>query len=117
MPAYTTIRDIIQKTSRTELEKCFREYSANLREEKKEKMIVSCDGKVLKGSFDHFHDAKVIHILSVFANQEKLILAHEEVEEKTNEIPVAQQLIQNSGLTDVIFTFDGLHCQKNAPIC
>ena len=114
MPAYTTIRDIIQKTSTTELEKCFREYSAALVEEKEGRMVLSCDGKVLRGSFDHFHDAKAIQILSVFASQDHLILAHEAVEDKTNEIPVAQKLIKNLGLTNVIFTFDALHCQKNA---
>lgn len=117
MPAYTTIRDIIQKTSATELEKCFRAYSATLIEEKEDRMVLSCDGKVLKGSFDHFHDAKAIQILSVFATQDHLILAHEEVEDKTNEIPVAQQLIKNLGLREAIFTFDALHCQKNIGSC
>jgi hypothetical protein len=114
MPAYTTIRDIIRKTSPTELERCFREYSATLVTEPTGKLVVNCDGKQLRGSFDHFNDAKAIEILSVFASEEQIILAHEEIAQKTNEIPVAQQLMQQLGLTNAIFTFDALNCQKNA---
>ncbi len=112
MPAYTTIRGIIQETSSTELEKCFRQYSASLLEKKEGKIYISFDGKVLRGSFDHFNDAKAIQILSAFLEQEQIILAHEEIETKTNEIPVAQQLMQMFDIAGAIFTFDALHCQK-----
>jgi nucleoside-diphosphate-sugar epimerase len=52
----------------------------------------------------------VLHMFSY----DNIILAHEEIEAKTNEIPVAQELIQKLGLTDCVFTFDALHCKKNA---
>lgn len=112
MPAYTTIRDIIQGTSGAELEKCFREYSAALVESNEQKRFVSCDGKVLRGSFDHFKDRKAIQVLSAFLSDNKIILAHEEIAAKTNEIPTAQGLIEALGLTGCIFTFDALHCQE-----
>ena len=116
MPAYTTIRDIIQRTNGAELEKSFRAYSSELgdQEQNKVKVFVGCDGKVLRGSFDHFHDQRAIQILSAFTSQENIILAHEEIGVKTNEIPVAQQLMKKLGLTGCVFTFDALPCQKNA---
>jgi hypothetical protein len=114
MPAYTTIRDIIQGTNGEELEQSFRKYSASLHNQGEKQVFIGYDGKVLRGSFDHFKDQKAIQILSAFASNENIILAHEEIEAKTNEIPVAQELIEKLGLTDCVFTFDALHCQKNA---
>lgn len=110
-PSYTTIRAIIQATSASKLEECFREYSAKLDEPSAGLKQVVIDGKVLKGSFDHFSDQKAIQLLSFFLAESKIILAHEEIAVKTNEIPTAQALIQELGLSGCLFTLDALHCQ------
>ena len=112
MPAHTTLRDIIQGTSRTELEKSFRQYSQELAKSDCHKQFIGCDGKVLRGSFDHFNDHKAVQILSAFGSDNRIILAHEEIATKTNEIPTAQRLMQELGLSGYIFTFDALHCQE-----
>ncbi len=91
MPAYTTIRDIIQGTTGTEIEQSFREYRARLAESEGEKQVIGCDGKVLRGSFDPFKDQKAVQILSAFVSDSRIILAHEEIASKTNEIPTAQR--------------------------
>lgn len=112
MPAYTTIRNIIQGTSGMELEQSFREYSEVLANGDGKKQFIGCDGKVLRGSFDHFNDQKAIQVLSAFVSDSHIILAHEEIATKTNEIPTAQRLIEELGLSGYIFTFDALHCQE-----
>lgn len=112
MPAYTSIRDIIQGTSGAELEQSFRQYSQVLAASETEKQFIGCDGKVLQGSFDHFQDQKAVQILSVFVSDSQIILAHEEIARKTNEIPTAQMLMETLGLSGYIFTFDAFHCQK-----
>jgi hypothetical protein len=48
------------------------------------------DGKALKGSFDAFNDAKARQILSAFAVETALVLAHIVIDEKSNEIPAVQ---------------------------
>jgi predicted transposase YbfD/YdcC len=112
MPAYTTIRDIIQGTSSAELEAGFRAYSAELAVSESPNRFVNFDGKVVRGSFDHFQDQKAIQVFSAFWADARLILAHEEIAEKTNEIPTAQALFTQLGLSDCSFTFDALHCQE-----
>ena len=92
LPAYTTIRAIIQGTSSEEIEASFRQYSDFLVDTATGKRFVAFDGKVLRGSFDHFRDQKAIQILSAFLTNSRIILAHEEIAEKTNEIPTAQEL-------------------------
>ncbi len=112
MPAHTTIRNIIHGTSGSELEQCFRQYSAILAGNDNTKRFISCDGKVLRGSFDRFKDQKAVQVLSAFLSDSHIILAHEEIAKKTNEIPIAQNLIESLNLTGCIFTFDALHCQE-----
>jgi len=112
-PAYTTVRDIIRGICAKELETCFRKYSSSLDREKTEGLVsVAVDGKVLRKSFDKFNDREAIAILSFFETGSDIILAHEVVSSKTNEIPVAQSLITALDLGDVVYTFDALHCQK-----
>ncbi len=111
-PAYTTVRNIIMNTSGDELERSFREYSKSLTEERAAGSFINCDGKTLRGSFDHFKDQKSLQVLSAFINSCDIILAHEEIEVKSNEIPAARKLIKELGLSDCIFTFDALHCQE-----
>jgi hypothetical protein len=113
-PGYTSIRNIIQGTNKKGLEKAFRGYAKALHGllSKGGYVFAGLDGKVVRGSFDHFQDQKAIQILSAFLSEPKLILAHETIEEKTNEIPVAQELFEALGLKNVIFTLDALHIQK-----
>ena len=75
--------------------------------------FVAIDGKTLRGSFDAFSDRKAAHVLSAFAVDHRIILAHEVVGETSNEIPAVQTLIETLGLTGRVFTIDAMHCQKN----
>jgi len=112
-PAYTTVRNIIQGIDKQELESCFRAYSQSLSGTDKDNFVgVAIDGKVLRGSYDHFQDKKAIQVLSFFDTEQQLILAHEVIDAKTNEIPVAQALIPQLELEGVVYTLDALHCQK-----
>ena len=65
------------------------------------------------GSFDAFHDRAADQVLSAFATDTALVLAHVDVAEKSNEIPPAQALLAELGLAGgALVTLDGLHCQK-----
>lgn len=114
-PAYSTIRFVLQGVSAKELEKALRAYARKITalDDRTGLVFVGLDGKTVRGSFDRFHDQAAIQVFSAFLAQEQIILAHEEIEDhKTNEIPVAQQLIPALGLTGVVFTLDALHGQK-----
>jgi predicted transposase YbfD/YdcC len=53
-----------------------------------------------------------VHTLSALAVAEKIVLAHFEVDGKTNEIPCVPALIRQLGLAGVIYTGDAMNCQK-----
>ena len=111
IPCYTSIRYILHKTDSIELEKALRDHSREL-EGLGDVKVLSLDGKTLRGSFDNLHDKAVTQLFSAFSGN-KIVIAHEEIEDhKTNEIPVAQQLIKDLNISGYVFTFDALHCQK-----
>lgn len=113
-PHYNTAKGILKNINPKELEMTFRMYTEDLKKTDKSSISnhLAIDGKTLRKSFDNIKGIKALHLLSVFAVDQELIFAHEEAGEKTNEIPVAQKLIEEMGLLGCIFTMDALHCQK-----
>jgi DDE_Tnp_1-associated len=119
-PAYTTLRFILRGLDGADLERAFREHAAALLDVSVETSdealdapaCVAIDGKTLRGSFDAFNDRKAAHVLSAFAADGQIILGHLAIDEKSNEIPAAQELIATLGLTGHLFTLDAMHAQK-----
>jgi hypothetical protein len=74
------------------------------------KRTIALDGKTLRGSFDHLNDRAAAHVLSAFASDAALILAHQ----WPGEIPAVPTLITELGVSGVLFTADALHCQKDS---
>jgi hypothetical protein len=70
-------------------------------------------GRLLRGSFDAFSDRKATHMLSALRQADQIVLGHLMVDEKSNEIPAAPELIEALGLKDCLFTLDAEHAQKN----
>ena len=114
-PAHTAIRYILQGLDTTDVEKAFRQHAAflNLGPDGADACVIAFDGKTLKGSFDNFNDAKAKQVLSAFAVDTALVLAHIEIDEKSNEIPAVQKLLQELDVAGRIVTCDAMHCQKN----
>ena len=115
-PAVNTLRSLFLALERDDLEAAFRRHAQELNGTVRMtgKRTVALDGKTLRGSFDHLNDQKAAHVLSAFASDAALILAHREVAGAPGEIPAVPTLITELGLTGVLFTADALHCQKDA---
>src|SRR3954449_5213146 len=112
-PCYAQIRNIMAGLDPTDLEQAFRLHAEGLSGSGADGLkLLAVDGKSLRGSFDTLKDKKATQILSVFATDGRSILAHVDVDDKNNEIPVAQALIAELKLEDCLFTFDAMHCQK-----
>jgi hypothetical protein len=117
-PSYTGLRGILQGVNASALEAAFRAHAASLAaapggEATPKWVAIAVDGKTLRGSFDAFADRKAAHMLSALRQCDRIVLGHMMVEEKSNEIPSAPELIEALGLKDCVFTLDAAHCQKN----
>ncbi len=115
-PAHTAIRYILQGLDPATVENAFRRHAAMLQAARATsgQGSIALDGKTLRGSFDKFRDRAAAQVLSAFATDTALVLAHLDIAEKSNEIPAAQTLLAELGVADgAIVTLDALHCQKN----
>ena len=114
-PAVNTLRGLFLALDPAELEAAFREHARALadRAPASGPRVVALDGKTLRRSFDHLNDEAAAHVLSAFAGEAALILAHQEIRAEGDEVAAAQALIGELGLSGVLFTADALHCQKN----
>jgi hypothetical protein len=114
-PAYTAVRYILKGLDPADVEMAFRRHAALLQAARATpgKGSIALDGKTLRGSFDNFRDRAASQVLSAFATDTSLVLAHIDIDEKSNEIPAAQMLLAELGVADgAIVTLDALHCQK-----
>ena len=116
-PAHTAVRYILQGLDPAGVEAAFRRHAALLQAARATpgQGSIALDGKTLRGSFDKFRN-RAAQVLSAFATDTALVLAHIDIAEKSNEIPAAQTLLAELGLAPgAIVTLDALHCQKNIP--
>jgi len=113
-PAHTAIRYILCGLDAKSVETAFRRHAALLQaaQTKPGHGSIAIDGKTLRGSFDNFHGRAAAQVLSAFATDTALVLAHLDIDDKSNEIPAAQALLAELGAAGVLVTLDALHCQK-----
>jgi hypothetical protein len=114
-PSYTGLRLILQGVDSAALESAFRQHASSISTPPASDglVAVAIDGKTLRGSFDAFCDRKAAHMMSALRQADQIVLGHLMVEEKSNEIPAAPELIEALGLTGCLFTLDAEHTQKN----
>jgi len=115
-PAHTAVRYILQGLDPAAVEAAFRRHAALLQAARAipGQGSIALDGKTLRGSFDKFNDRAAVQVLSAFATDTALVLAHIDIAEKSNEIPAAQALLAELGLAPgAVVTLDAIHCQKN----
>jgi len=115
-PAVNTLRHLFLALGGDDLEAAFRRHAGDLNARPAPEALrtVALDGKTLRGSFDHLTDRKTVHVLSAFASDAALILAHQELAGAPDEIAAVPRLMAELGVTGVLFTADALHCQRDA---
>lgn len=107
-PKKSRLYTFFKIVDKDELERAFRKWISGFIE-LKEHEVVAVDGKIIKGSAKKEQSA--VSVLSAVLAESKLIIAHKEIANKSNEIPALQELI---GELDESFSygFDALHTQK-----
>jgi len=111
-PCWVAIRDFLLGLDEQELEHAFREHAHRQASPPPGRQFIAIDGKALRGSADRVKDIAARQLVSAFDHDGLIVLGHIEVDDKSNEIPAAQALIESFGLSGRVFTLDALHCQK-----
>jgi hypothetical protein len=111
-PTWVGIRRFLLKLDVQALEEALRQQADKDSSARDGLQFVAIDGKALRGSASRVTDTRARQLVSAFTQFDLIVLGHLEVDEKTNEIPAAQALIEALGLSGRVFTLDAMHCQK-----
>ena len=110
VPAYATIRRVVQEIDHKKFGDIFTKWMKHYMKKSKSQWI-AVDGKAIKGTKQKEEDKKLAHLVSFFASDSQEILIARKTADKSNEIPLVQEMMQEFPLQDMIITLDALHCQ------
>ena len=75
--------------------------------------IVAFDGKAIRSTAEAGKPHSALQILTAYMVESGVVLAQESVHEKTNEIPVMREILDDIEIEGKIVTADALHCQRD----
>jgi predicted transposase YbfD/YdcC len=109
IPSHDTFNRVFGLIDPNAFRDCFIAWTQGLRQTIAEE-IIAVDGKTLRRSKARGHGP--LHLVNVWATQNRLILGQWKVNEKSNEITALPALLRALELSGCIVTADALHCQK-----
>jgi predicted transposase YbfD/YdcC len=112
IPSHDTFGDIFAAINPKALHKCFGEWVETIRV-KISGEIVAFDGKSVRGSKDSAGGKRATHVVSAWANTNRLVLGQLACEEKSNEITAIPELLKLLEIKGCIVTIDAIGTQKN----
>lgn len=74
--------------------------------------VVAVDGKAIRSTSKEGSPHSALQILTAYITESRIILGQEAINEKTNEIPVFQQMLKYIDIRDKVVTADAMHCQR-----
>lgn len=110
IPSHDTFGRVFSLLNAAAFEACFFEWVQAVNQVTGGQ-VIAIDGKELRHSFDTVLGQKAIHLVSAWANENRLILAQRKVDSKTNEITAIPELLDALELAGCIVTIDAMGCQ------
>ena len=74
--------------------------------------VVALDGKTLRRSYDRAEGQSALHLVSAWADEQRLVLGQVAVDDKSNEIAAVPRLLEMLILRGKVVTVDAMHCQR-----
>jgi len=74
--------------------------------------VIAVDGKAICSTAKPGHPHSALQILSAYVTDNGVVLAQEVIHEKTNEIPVFQEMLTCLDIEGKTVTADAMHCQR-----
>lgn len=73
--------------------------------------VIAIDGKELRSSMDRRLGKRAIHMVSAWASENRMVLAQQKVDAKSNEITAIPALLEMLEIAGCIVTIDAMGCQ------
>jgi len=111
IPSHDTFNRVFSAINPEELESCFESWVRAVAKLSAGE-VVSIDGKALRGSRTAGKKA-IVHMVSAWASENRLVLAQRKVDDKSNEITAIPKLLKVLVLSGCVVTVDAMGCQRS----
>jgi predicted transposase YbfD/YdcC len=111
IPAKDTYRRVLQRLQPAAFQKCFESWLQSLLGSRDIRFL-NIDGKTVRRSHDRSHGLGALHLVSVWASEQKLTLAQVATAEKSNELTAIPQVLDLVDVQGAIVTIDAMGCQR-----
>jgi len=111
IPSHDCIRYVLTRLPPEQLQLAFVQWVNSIKDKIPE--VIAIDGKTSKGSQNKSKGLAGLHMVSAWATSNKLVLAQEITQEKSNEITAIPALLKQLELNKCIVTVDAMGCQTN----
>jgi predicted transposase YbfD/YdcC len=111
IPSHDTFGRVFSLLDSEAFESCFLAWIESLSIDVKNE-IISIDGKSLRCSHNKKKGTKMLHIVSAWASENRILLGQIRTEEKSNEITAIPELLDMINVEGSIVTIDAMGCQQ-----
>jgi len=112
IPSHDTFGRLFAVIDPESFQRCFIDWVKHLAKITKGE-VVAIDGKTARRSYSNEDNKAAIHMVSAWANTNKLVLGQVKVDDKSNEITAIPRLLELLDITGSIITIDAMGCQKD----
>jgi len=110
IPSHDTFERMFARLRPEQLQQCFLNWVQavfNITDGQ----LISLDGKTLRGSYERGGKQGMIHMVSAWASQNRLVLGQRKVNEKSNEVTAIPELLKVLDLNGAVVSIDAMGCQ------
>ena len=111
IPSHDTFGRVFAALAPEAFSRCFASWMAAVTKATNGKLR-AIDGKTLRRSFDKASEKAAIHMVSVWATDNHVVLGQVATEEKSNEITAIPKLLELLDIHGCIVTIDAMGCQR-----
>lgn len=111
VPSHDCIASVLCRLSPKRFQACFVDWTRAVAEHSGGE-VIAVDGKSARGSRDRKNGRSPLHMVSAWACANRLVLAQEATQEKSNEITAIPKLLALLELKGCIVTIDAMGCQR-----
>ena len=111
IPSHDTVSRLFARLAPTKLQECFVSWVKSIAQ-LSEGEVIAIDGKSVRHSYDKGKGKGAIHMVSAWANENRLALGQVKVADKSNEITAIPQLLDILDINGCIVTIDAMGAQK-----
>jgi predicted transposase YbfD/YdcC len=112
IPSHDTFGRVFSLLDADVFEECFLAWIESLSIDLQNE-IISIDGKSLRGSHNKRKAVKMLHMVSAWASENKILLGQIKTAEKSNEITAIPELLDMIEVSGSTVTIDAMGCQQD----